>query len=417
VKTPLAGARRPAALIFIFVTILIDVLAFSTIIPVLPHLIEDFLGGDKSLAAYWVGLFGSIFFLVQFFAAPVQGALSDRYGRRPVILLSCLGLGIDFVFMALAPNLTWLLVGRIIAALTSANFSTANAYIADITEPQDRAKNYGMIGAAFGVGFVFGPLIGGVLGDIDVRLPFWCSAGLTLLNFLYGLFVLPESLPPDKRSPRFEWAHARPLGTVQLLRRYPAIWALIAVSFLANFAHYVYPSTFVLFADASYGWQQKESGYVLFAVGIFSAIVNALLVGRLVKRLGERRALLLGLGFGVAGFVIYGLAPVGWIFLLGLPISAMWAIASPATQALITRQVDASEQGRVQGAVSGLIALAGIFAPMLFAGAFGYFIGPSAPIRLPGVAFLIAAVLLSGAWLVAWRYARAPSSVPVADTA
>jgi MFS transporter, DHA1 family, tetracycline resistance protein len=409
VNTPLADAgKRQAALVFIFITVLIDVLAFGVIIPVLPHLVQQFVGGDKSQAAYWVGIFSIAFAAVQFFSSPIQGALSDRYGRRPVILLSCLGLGIDFIFMALAPNLAWLFVGRIISAVTSASFTTANAYIADITAPEQRAKSFGMIGAAFGLGFILGPVIGGLLGDLDHRLPFWFAAGLALLNFLYGVFVLPESLPKERRSAKFDWAHAKPMGSVHLLRGYPQIWGLVAVVFLANFAHYVYPSTFVLFADVSYGWKEKEAGYVLAVVGVLSVIVNAILVGRLVKRLGERRAILLGLCSGVIGFVIYGLAGQGWMFLIGLPISALWAIAAPATQALITHQVGPEVQGRIQGALSSLIALAGIAAPALFAGSFGYFIGPHAPMRLPGIAFLIAAALLACAVAVAWRYARTP---------
>jgi MFS transporter, DHA1 family, tetracycline resistance protein len=411
VNTPIVGAKRQAALVFIFMTVLIDVLAFGVIIPVLPHLVEEFVGGDTSSAAYWVGIFGTVFAIVQFFSAPIQGALSDRYGRRPVILLSCFGLGIDFIFMALAPNLAWLFVGRIISAVTSASFTTANAYIADITAPENRAKSFGMIGAAFGVGFIVGPVIGGLLGDIDHRLPFWFSAGLALINFAYGLFVLPESLPKERRSPTFDWAHARPMGSVHLLRDYPQIWGLVAVVFLANFAHYVYPSTFVLFADVSYGWQEKQAGYVLAAVGVLSVIVNVLLVGKLVKRLGERRAILFGLSCGVVGFLIYGLAGTGWIFLAGLPISALWAVAAPSTQALITRQVGPEVQGRIQGALSSLISLAGIAAPALFAGSFGYFIGPHAPMRLPGVAFLIASALLACAVAVAWRYARMPAVV------
>ncbi len=407
-NSPLVGARRQAALVFIFITVLIDVLAFGVIIPVLPHLVEEFVGGNTSSAAYWVGIFGTAFAVVQFFSAPIQGALSDRFGRRPVILLSCLGLGIDFIFMALAPNLAWLFVGRLIAAVTSASFTTANAYIADITPPDQRAKAFGMIGAAFGLGFIVGPLLGGVLGEIDHRLPFWFSAGLALINFVYGVFVLPESLPKERRSVRFDWAHAKPMGSVHLLREYPQIWGLAAVVFLANFAHYVYPSTFVLFADVSFGWKERQAGYVLAAVGVLSVIVNAILIGKVVKRFGERRALLFGLSCGVVGFLIYGLAGSGWIFLIGLPISALWAIAAPSTQALITRQIAPDMQGRIQGALSSLISLAGIAAPALFAGSFGYFIGPDAPVRLPGIAFLIASGLLACAVAVAWRYARAP---------
>lgn len=418
-NTPLVGAKRQAAIIFIFITVLIDVLAFGVIIPVLPHLVQQFVGGDKSQAAYWVGAFSTAFALVQFFCAPIQGALSDRFGRRPVILMSCFGLGIDFIFMALAPNLAWLFVGRLISAATSASFTTANAYIADVTTAENRAKSFGMIGAAFGLGFIVGPLIGGVLGGIDQRLPFWFSAGLALLNFAYGLFVLPESLPKERRSARFDWAHAKPMGSVHLLRNYPQIWGLVAVVFLANFAHYVYPSTFVLFADVSFGWKETQAGYVLSAVGVLSVIVNVILIGKLVKRFGERRALLLGLSCGVVGFLIYGLAGTGWVFLAGLPISALWAIAAPSTQALITQQVGPEVQGRIQGALSSLVSLAGIVAPALFAGSFGYFIGPNAPVHLPGIAFLIASALLACAVVVAWRYARIPEApaTTVADPA
>ena len=402
-----APAARKAALAFIFITVLIDVIAFGVIIPVLPHLVQQFVGGDTSVAAYWTGVFAFAFSLVQFFSAPIQGALSDRYGRRPVILLSCLGLGLDFVLMALAPSLAWLFVGRIISAVTSASFTTANAYIADVVPAERRAKSYGMIGAAFGLGFIVGPLVGGVLGDIDHRLPFWCAASLALLNFLYGLFVLPESHPVERRSKAFDWKHAKPMGGVKMLREYPHIWGLVAVVFLANFAHYVYPSTFVLFADAAYGWKEKQAGYVLAVVGVLSVIVNVMVVGRMVKALGERRAMMLGLACGTAGFVVYGLAGSGWLFLLGLPISALWAVAAPATMALVTQQVPAEVQGRIQGSLSSLVSLAGIVAPALFAGAFGFFIGPGAPVRLPGVSFLLAALLLGIAAVVAWRYTDA----------
>lgn len=399
------GAARRAALAFIFVTVLIDVLAFGLIIPVLPHLVEQFVGGDTEQAAYWVGIFGTVFALIQFFTSPVQGALSDRFGRRPVILLSCLGLGLDFIFMALAPSLAWLMVGRIISAITSASFTTANAYIADITQPEERAKSFGMIGAAFGLGFIIGPLMGGVLGDIDHRLPFWAAAGLALANFLYGLFVLPESLPKEKRSPTFDWSHAKPLASVHMLRRYPRIFGLAAVVLMANMAHYVYPSTFVLFADVRYGWDEKHVGYVLAVVGVLSVIVNVAVVGRLTKAIGERRALILGLACGVVGFAIYGLATSPWVFLLGMPISALWAVAQPATQALITREVGPEVQGRLQGALMSLVSLAGVVAPALFAGTFGWFIGKNAPVYQPGAAFFLAALVLGIALTLAIRHA------------
>jgi DHA1 family tetracycline resistance protein-like MFS transporter len=402
------GARR-AALVFIFVTVLIDVLSFGLIIPVLPHLIEQFVGGDTAHAAYWVGAFGFVFAAIQFVTAPIQGALSDRFGRRPVILLSCLGLGLDFVFMALAPSLAWLMVGRIISAITSASFTTANAYVADVTPADQRAKSYGMIGAAFGLGFIIGPLIGGQLGSIDLRLPFWFAAGLALLNFLYGWFVLPESLSPEKRSPKFDWSHANPLGSLALLKRYPQVFGLAAVVFLANLAHYVYPSIFVLFADYQYRWGPREVSYVLAVVGVCNVIVNVGLVGRAARRFGERRTLLFGLFCGMAGFVIYGMADTGWMFLLGLPISALWAMAAPSTQSLITRQVGADVQGRIQGALMSLVSLAGVIGPVLFAGSFGYFVDDRSPVHIPGAPWFIAATLLACAVVIAWRFARAPA--------
>ncbi|TWH99732.1 DHA1 family tetracycline resistance protein-like MFS transporter [Luteimonas cucumeris] len=414
----IAPRARKAALVFIFVVVLIDVLSFGLIIPVLPHLVEQFVGGDTAHAAYWVGVFGTVFAAIQFVTSPIQGTLSDRYGRRPVILLSCLGLGLDFIFMALASTLPWLFVGRVISAITSASFTTANAYVADVTAPEQRAKSYGMIGAAFGLGFIVGPLIGGWLGEIDLRLPFWFAAGLSLVNFIYGWFVLPESLPAERRSARFDWAHANPLGSLALLRRYPQVFGLAAVVFIANLAHYVYPSIFVLFADYRYGWGAREVGYVLAVVGVCSVIVNAVLVGRVVHWLGERRTLLLGLGCGFVGFAIYGFADVGWLFLLGLPISALWALAAPSTQALITHQVGADVQGRIQGALMSLVSMAGIIGPAIFAGSFGFFIGDRAPLHLPGAPWFIAAVLLGIAVLIAWRYARAPAAMPAAaDTA
>ncbi|KQZ59253.1 MULTISPECIES: TCR/Tet family MFS transporter [unclassified Lysobacter] len=412
------GARR-AALVFIFVTVLIDVLSFGLIIPVLPGLIKKFAGGDTEHAAYWIAVFGTLFAFIQFVCAPIQGSLSDRYGRRPVILLSCLGLGLDFIFMALANTLPWLLVGRVISGITSASFSTANAYIADVTQPEERAKSYGMIGAAFGLGFIIGPVIGGQLGHYDMRLPFWFAAGLALLNFCYGLFVLPESLPPERRSARFDWSHANPVGSLMLLKRYPQVFGLAAVVFIANLAHYVYPSVFVLFADYRYHWKEQEVGFVLGVVGVLSVIVNVVLIGRAVKAFGERRTLLLGLGCGAIGFMIYGFAGSGWMFLVGLPISALWAMAAPATQALITRQVGADVQGRIQGALMSLISLAGIIGPTLFAGSFGYFIGKATPVHLPGVPWFIASSLLVLGVLIAWRYARvrnAPANV-VAEVA
>jgi DHA1 family tetracycline resistance protein-like MFS transporter len=401
-------------MIFIFVTVLIDVLSFGVIIPVLPGLVRQFTGGDYAEAARWIGWFGFLFAAIQFFSSPVQGALSDRYGRRSVILLSCLGLGVDFLLMAVAHTLPLLLLARVVSGVFSASFSTANAYIADVTVPEKRAQAYGMLGAAFGIGFVAGPLIGGWLGGIGLRLPFWFAAALALLNFFYGWRVLPESLPPERRSRRFDWSHANPFGALRLLRSYPQVFGLAAVVFLANLAHYVYPSIFVLFAGYRYGWGPVQVSWVLAGVGVCSIIVNAVLVGRIVARIGERRALLLGLGCGVAGFIVYGLADTGRAFLLGVPISALWAIAGPAAQALITRQVQGDVQGRIQGALTSLVSLAGVLGPLLFANVFAWFIGPSAPAHLPGAPWLLAGLLLASGWWLAWRRAGRTTSAATA---
>jgi DHA1 family tetracycline resistance protein-like MFS transporter len=404
-------ARR-AALAFIFVTVLIDILSFGLIIPVLPHLVQKLEGGDVEHAAYWVGIFSAVFAGIQFLSSPIQGALSDRFGRRPVILLSSLGLGLDFVFMALAPTLAWLMVGRMISAITSASFTTANAYIADVTPPDKRAKAFGLLGAAFGLGFIVGPLVGGLLGGIDLRLPFWGAAVLALANFCYGLFVLPESLPKEKRAAKFDWTQTRPFASLAVVRRYPQIADLILVALLANSTHYVYQSTFVLYGDVRYGWGPTQVAYVLAGVGVLSVIVNAGLVGRIVKRMGEQRALAFGLGCGVVGFTIYGAAASPWLFWLGLPISALWAVAQPAAQALMTREVGADAQGRLQGALMSLVSLIGIVAPLAYATAFGFFIGKRAPVHMPGAAFFLAAIVLGVAWIIAMRHARRAHAEP-----
>jgi MFS transporter, DHA1 family, tetracycline resistance protein len=410
---PVTPVRR-AALAFIFITVTLDILAFGVIIPVLPHLIQNFVGGDTAKAAIWVGIFGTVFALVQFFFTPIQGALSDRYGRRPVILLSNLGLGLDFILMALVNTLPLLFIGRVISGITSSSFSTANAYIADVTPPEKRAASYGMLGASFGIGFVLGPALGGFLGDIDLRLPFWVSAGLALTNFCYGFFVLPESLPPERRTTHLHVKHANPLGALQLLRRYPQVFGLATVVFLSQLAHYVLNTTFVLYADYRYGWGAQAVGFTLALVGVCNGIVQAGLVGKFVRRFGERRMLLTGLIFGAIGFAVQGLATTGLLFLMAIPFLAGWGFAGPATQALMTRQVDPHEQGRLQGAVASLASLAGIFGPALHTQIFAAFIGVNAAWHLPGAAFLLSSFLLLLAFFIARRATRNAPVVAVA---
>ena len=397
------AAPRRAALIFIFVTVLIDILSFGIIIPVLPHLVEQLAGGGVAKAAMWVGVFGTLFALIQFVCSPIQGALSDRFGRRPVVLLSNLGIGVDFLFMALVNTIPLLLIGRCISGATAASFTTANAYIADVTPPEKRAAAFGMLGAAFGIGFIIGPALGGFLGGFDVRLPFYAAAVLALTNFCYGYFILPESLLPEKRSARFDWSHANPLGSLVLLRRYRSVFGLAAVVFLTNLAHYVLQSVFVLYADYRYGWGPQAVGYTLALVGVCNAFTQAWLVRKLVPKIGERSTLLIGLVFGFAGFAVMGLAGSGPVFLIGIPLLALWGMAGPATQALITHQVDPREQGRLQGAVTSLASLAGIFGPALFTQVFALFISDHAPLHAPGAPFLLSTALLMLGWIVAWR--------------
>jgi MFS transporter, DHA1 family, tetracycline resistance protein len=401
--------RRRAALIFIFVTVLIDILSFGIIIPVLPHLVEQLAGGGVAKAAMWVGVFGTLFAAIQFACAPIQGALSDRFGRRPVVLISNLGIGVDFLFMALVNTLPLLLIGRCISGMTAASFTTANAYIADVTPAEKRAASFGMLGAAFGVGFIIGPALGGFLGGIDLRLPFWAAAALALTNFLYGFFILPESLPRERRTPKFDWSHANPLGSLFLLKRYRQVFGLAAVVLLVNLAHYVLQSVFVLYADYRYQWGPQAVGYTLALVGVCNAFVQAWLVGKLVPRVGERRTLLAGLVFGAAGFASLGLAAVPQVFLIGIPLLALWGLAGPATQAIMTRQVDPTEQGRLQGAVASLASLAGIFGPTLFTQIFALFISDHAPVHLPGAPFLLSSSLLIAAFVLAWNVTRSMS--------
>src|SRR5216683_841611 len=288
-------------------------LALGMIIPVLPKLVMNFLAGDTARAAKVYGLFGTVWALMQFVFAPVLGALSDRYGRRPVILLSNFGLGLDYIFMALSPTLSWLFAGRVISGITAASIPTAGAYIADVTAPEKRAGAFGLMGAAFGIGFVLGPALGGILGGIHPRLPFWVAAGFSLVNAMYGLFVLPESLAPEKRG-AFSWRRANPIGALTLLRSHPELFGLATANFLVNLSHVVFPSVFVLYGGYRYGWNESTVGLTMALFGISSMIVQAGLVGPVVKRFGERRALLIGLVCAAAGMTIFALAATGRLF-------------------------------------------------------------------------------------------------------
>jgi DHA1 family tetracycline resistance protein-like MFS transporter len=405
-EVPTPTGRRRAALVFIFLTVTLDMLALGIIIPVLPKLVESFVGGDIPRAAKIVGLMSTVWAVMQFFFSPVQGALSDRFGRRPVVLLSNFGLGFDYILMALAPNLSWLFAGRAISGITAASFSTAGAYIADVMPPEKRAAGFGMIGAAFGIGFILGPAIGGVMGQFDPRLPFWTAAGLSLANGLYGLLILPESLPKERRS-AFSWKRANPVGSIGLLSRDATLIGLSGVVLLSQLAHQALPSVFVLYATYRYGWDQSTIGLTLAGVGVSSMIVQGGMIRPIVARVGERTALAIGLAAGAIGFAIYGLADIGPAFWIGIPIMAFWGLASPSVQGLMTRRVAPTEQGRLQGAIGAIMGFTGIIGPSLFAQTFASFIGPHRAWHIPGAAFLLAAVLLAAAALLGWRASRA----------
>ena len=401
-------SARPkrAALAFILVTVALDIVALGLVIPVLPPLIEAFTG-SASRAGWINGMFVAVWSLMQFVFSPIMGALSDRFGRRRVLLVSSFGLAADYVLMAMAPNLWWLAVGRVISGITAASISTAFAYIADVTGPEKRAQAYGMIGAAFGLGFIVGPALGGWLGEYDLRLPFWVAGALSLLNACYGFFVLPESLARENRA-GFSWARANPLGSLQFLRSHRELFGLALVNVAAQFAHYVLPTVFALYALERYGWGPAGIGAVLAGIGVCAAVIQGGLTGPVVKAVGERTALLAALLCGAAGFVIYGLAPTGWMFWIGVPIMSFWGMAGPASQALMTRLVRPTEQGQLQGANMSLGSLSGVAAPLVFGGVFAWSAAQGKP-PLLGAPFLLAAALLVGAAALALRAAaRAP---------
>lgn len=402
VPPPAVPGQRRAAFVFIFITILLDMLAFGMVMPVLPRLIESFLNNDTAQAARIYGIFGTAWALMQFLWSPFLGMVSDRFGRRPVVLLSNFGLALDYVLMALAPGLVLLFIGRIIAGICSATISTSFAYLTDITAPEKRAATFGKVGAAFGAGFILGPALGGLLGGIDLRLPFWVAAGMSFANGLYGLMVLPESLPPEKRAP-FRWARANPLGSLKLLRAHPLLARLAVVNFFAQLAHVVLVSVSVLYAGYRYAWNEQQVGLMLAFVGLCAMVVQGGLTGPVVKWLGERNAMLAGLACGVAAFVVFGYAPTGMWFLAAIVLVSLWGISGPAMMGIMTHHVSASEQGQLQGANSSVQSIAQLLGPGLFTYTFAYFIGAAAPLTLPGAPFYLAASFLAMAALLAWR--------------
>ncbi len=391
--------RRRAATIFIFFTVALDMLALGMIAPVLPRLIENLMHGTTSQASQMLGIFGTVFAAMQFVFSPVIGSLSDRWGRRPVVLLSNFGLGFDYLLMAWAPSIGWLFLGRIISGLTTSSVPTAQAYIADVTPPEKRAGAFGLLSAAFAMGFVLGPAVGGLLGSISPRLPFWVSAGLSLLNGLYGLFVLPESLSLRHRS-RFSWKRANPVGSMRMLGRSRLLIGLSALLLLAYIAQQSLMNVYVLYADYRFHWTDRTVGLSLAAVGIFSGIYGGVLVKRVLKAVGERGSILLGLALGMAGFLMFGLSRTGLLLWLGIPVMNGMSFVWPASQSMMTQGAAANEQGQLQGAIHSLRGISGLIGPGIFTYVFSKSIGAGAWIHQPGSPFFLASALLGLALIV-----------------
>jgi DHA1 family tetracycline resistance protein-like MFS transporter len=392
---------RKAALSFIFLTLLIDVTGLGLIIPVMPKLIGTLTGGDVSAASRWGGLLGFAYAIMQFICAPVIGNLSDRYGRRPVLLLSLLGFGIDYIFLSLAPTIGWLFVGRIIAGITGASFTTASAYIADVSTPENRAKNFGLIGAAFGLGFIIGPAIGGLLGDFGARVPFMVSAGLCLLNTLYGYFVLPESLPVENRRP-FSWKRANPMGPVLLLARFPAIGGLVGSLMLVYIAAHAIQSNWTFFTIAQFGWDSKMIGYSLAMFGVLIAITQGVLTRIINPKIGNEKSVYLGLGLYSAGMLLLAFAQYSWqAFAIMVPY-CLGGIAGPALQSIITGHVPRNQQGELQGSLTSIMSLTSIIGPLVMTGIFAHYTRPGAAVHFPGAPFLLGATLLLASSI--WAY-------------
>ncbi|MFY9630293.1 MAG: TCR/Tet family MFS transporter [Candidatus Cybelea sp.] len=396
-----SSGARTAATIFIFVTVLIDMLTFGMIGPVLPKLISGFVGNNYGHAAEIIGLFATVWALMQFFCAPLLGMLSDRVGRRPVILISNAVSVADYAIMALAPNLWWLFAGRVLSGIASSNMSTASAYIADVTRPEKRAAAFGMIGSAFGLGFVLGPAIGGVVGTINPRWTFWAAAAFALINTLYGLFVLPESLPKERRTPRIEWSRANPVGSLKLLRSHHELWGLTWVNFITYTAHEIFPTVWVIYCIAAFGWSTGSVGLTLALVGVVSAINQATAVRPVVAKLGERRVLLASLAVAAGGLALMGVHN-GYAFLAAAVIVAL-PMYQASSQALMTRRVKPEEQGELQGALGSVRGLSMLIGPSIFSLTFAQFAGPWRSFGLIGAPWLLAALMYGVSLLVATR--------------
>lgn len=387
-------SKKKAAMSFIFITLLIDITGWGIIIPVVPALIKELIHADISEAAKYGGWLGFAYAFTQFVCSPIVGNLSDKFGRRPIILISLFGFAIDYILLALSPTIIWLFIGRIIAGITGASITTASAYIADISTDEDRAKNFGLIGAAFGIGFIIGPVIGGVLGQYGARVPFYAAAVLCLLNFLYGYFILPESLDKDKRR-EFSWKRANPVGSFKFLGKHPEISGLILALILIYIAGHAVQSNWSFFTIYEFGWEEKMIGYSLGAVGLMVGLVQGVLIRWTTPLLGEEKSIYYGLALYALGMLLFAFATEGWMMFVFLIPYCLGGICGPALQSVITKSVPANEQGELQGALTSLMSATSIIGPPLMAQLFFYFTHDEAPFKFSGAPFFLAFVLMA----------------------
>jgi DHA1 family tetracycline resistance protein-like MFS transporter len=395
--------KRNNALLFIFITILVDVIGLGVIIPVVPKLIEKLTGEGLSEASRYGGWLMFSFAIMQFIFSPIMGGLSDKFGRRPILLLSLLGLGIDYIFHAFAPSIGWLFIGRLVAGMFGASFTTATAYIADISTPEKRSQNFGLIGAAFGLGFIIGPVIGGLAGSTwGPQAPFLVAAALTLLNVVYGYFVLPESLDKSQRR-AFDWKRANPIGSLNHIRKYPVVASLVVSFFFIYVAAQAVQSNWSYYTMFKFNWTEAQVGFSLAVVGVLIAAVQGGLIRVAIPKLGQNKSVYIGLFLYTLGMVLFGMATAGWMLLIFLVPYCLGGICGPALQGIISNQVPANEQGEMQGALTSVMSLSSIVGPLLMNNTFAYFTSEKAPFILPGAPFFLGSLLMAVALIIAYR--------------